>query len=172
MIAGVSPNSFYNPGMLNRMQQIQQEFQQLGKDLQTGNLAAAQTDFAALQQMDPQAAPTASTAGNPIAQAFGQLAQDLQAGNLSGAQQDFVNLQQDFQGLAGTGHRHHAGGASSHNPLVRGFNELLQMLSGNQPGAQQAYTSLQQGLGQFAKNGSLTATPPVSAGPGNLSVIA
>lgn len=155
MIAGVSPNSFYNPGMLNRMQKAKQEFEHLGKDLQTGNLAAAQTDFASLKQMDPQVAPAASTEGNPIAQAFGQLSQDLQSGNLSAAQQDFVALQQDFQNLAGTRQSQHASGAQSHNPLVRGFNELLQILQpGNQPGTQQI------------------GTPVVSGAPGNLSVIA
>src|ERR1700732_2207129 len=92
-----------------RFQQFQKEFQQLGKDLQSGNLVQAQADFVTLQQSSPLAAQstTASTAtasssatsgaagGSPIAQAFNQLSQDLKSGNLSAAQQDFSTIQQD-----------------------------------------------------------------------------
>jgi hypothetical protein len=67
-------------------QQSQQEFQQLGQDLKAGNLSAAQTDFATLQQLNGQTTGSTNT-NNPIAQAFQQLSQDLQSGNLSAAQQ-------------------------------------------------------------------------------------
>src|ERR1700680_3471331 len=89
-------------GHQNRFQQIQSEFQQLGRDLQSGNLAQAQSDFTTLSQNlpgfnqtsppPPTATPaaTASTGATPtntVAQAFTQLAHDLQSGNLSAAQQ-------------------------------------------------------------------------------------
>jgi hypothetical protein len=172
MIAGISPNGIYNPGMQRRIQQSLQDFQQLGQDLKSGNLPAAQNDFATLQQLDPLTAPASSTQGNPIAQAFGQLSQDLQSGNLPAAQQDFTTIQQDFQSRTGMAQHHHANG-NGRNPLVQGFDQLLQMLQlGNQPGAQQAYTSLGQSLQQFAQSGSLLATPAVSAAAGSLSVSA
>ena len=38
----------------SKKQQFEKEFQQLGTDLQSGNLSAAQSDFATLQQLGPQ----------------------------------------------------------------------------------------------------------------------
>jgi len=89
-------------------QQIQSEFQQLGQDLQTGNLAPAQQDYATLSQnfapaqsgtaaatTTAAAAPAANS--NPIAQAFAALSTDLQNGNITAAQQDFATIQQDSQ---------------------------------------------------------------------------
>ena len=93
--------------MSSQMQQIQQEFQQLGQDLQSGNLTAAQSDFTTLQNDLPQTSSTSSStsqSNNPIAQAFSQLSQDLQSGNLTAAQQDYSTIQQDFQNQASQTH--------------------------------------------------------------------
>jgi hypothetical protein len=55
-------------------QQIQSEFQQLGHDLQAGNLTQAQQDYATLSQNFPNAqsamtaATTSANSSNPIAQ--------------------------------------------------------------------------------------------------------
>ena len=52
----------------------QQEIQQLGQALQSGNLSAAQSDFATLQAAFSQpATTTAGSTSNPVAQAFNQL---------------------------------------------------------------------------------------------------
>jgi len=135
--------------MFSQLQQFQQEFQQLGKDLTAGNLTAAQSDFAALQKDMPQTTSSTSTAqsSNPIAQAFSQLAQDLKAGNLSAAQQDYANLQQDFQsqGPHRHHHHHHGSGGSEQSQFSQLFNQLGQDLqSGNLSGAQSDWSSLQQ----------------------------
>jgi hypothetical protein len=174
MIAGVSANGFYNPGMMNRMEQIQQDFGQLGQDLQAGNLSAAQTDFATLQQLDPQAGPASSTQGNPIAQAFSQLSQDLGASNLAAAQKDFAALQQDFASRTGMWQRHHHGDTGPQSSLGQEFSQLIAMLqSGNQSGAQQTYNTLQQDLQQFAANYGLTTAQGTPAGSsGGVSVSA
>src|SRR5271168_5288295 len=72
-----------------KFQQIQSEFQQLGQDLQTGNLTQAQQDYATLSQNFPNAqtgtttAPSSANSSNPIAQAFAALSRDLQNGNIS-----------------------------------------------------------------------------------------
>src|SRR5271156_5275704 len=89
-------------GGRGNFQQIQSEFQQLGQDLQTGNLTQAQEDYATLSQNFPNqqnAATTLSTAANsnPITQAFTALSQSLQSGDLAAAQQDYATLQQDLQ---------------------------------------------------------------------------
>src|ERR1700733_4569807 len=110
-VSGISSSNFYNYGTQstqNSFQKAQQEFQQLGQDLQAGNLSAAQSDFTTLQQLVAQAGSAAassasnssSQSGNPIAQAFSQLASDLKSGNLTAAQQDFAQIQKDFQNLA------------------------------------------------------------------------
>ena len=77
-------------------------FNQMEKDLQSGNLSAAQQDFKtiqqdfknqAAQQQSNQASGTGSNAGSQL---FAQLGQELQSGNLSSAQQTFSSLQQEF----------------------------------------------------------------------------
>jgi outer membrane protein assembly factor BamD (BamD/ComL family) len=116
-----------------KFEQIKTEFQQLGQDLQSGNLTQAQTDYAALAADFPgasqlSAAASTSTADSPagpttgagtVAQQFAQLGQDLKAGNLQAAQQDFTNIQRTTEQTAqqngtqqtgGHHHRHHQGG--------------------------------------------------------------
>jgi outer membrane protein assembly factor BamD (BamD/ComL family) len=93
---------------------------QLAQDLKSGNLTAAQSDFATVQQNLQQAGPQAGAAHghhhhhhqsdgdsgqssgqqNSISTLFGQLGQDLQSGNLSAAQQAYSSLQQAFQQFA------------------------------------------------------------------------
>jgi outer membrane protein assembly factor BamD (BamD/ComL family) len=95
-IAGILSSSLFNQNsqaIASSQQSFQKEFQQLGQALQSGNLSAAQADFATLQQSSPSASVTA--AGNSITQAFSQLGKDLQSGNLTAAQQDFSNIQQN-----------------------------------------------------------------------------
>ena len=164
-VSGISSSSLFDllesASAQNPKQQVQQEIQQLGKDLSAGNLSAAQADFATLQKNDPQASSaTSSTSNNPIAQAFQQLATDLQSGNLSGAQQDFSTIQQDIQSQGG-GHHHHShaqdSSATQQNPLAQLFSELGQALqSGNLSAAQQAYTTLQQDFQSTLSNSAPT----------------
>jgi outer membrane protein assembly factor BamD (BamD/ComL family) len=101
---------------------VAQAFTQLGLDLQSGNLQAAQQDYTNLQQNVQQNATqqvgghhhhhhhaessqssssSSSQQANPIAQAFDTLAQDLQAGNLSGSQSAFATLRNDLQQIGG-----------------------------------------------------------------------
>jgi soluble cytochrome b562 len=151
-VAGISSSSFFNltsPALQSKIQQSRQEFQELGQDLQSGNLSAAQADFATLQQLNPQAQSTTSAQGtSPIAQEFAQLSKDLQSGNLSAAQQDYNTLQQDVQTRAsGTHphHHHHGGGGGGSSAISQLLDQLGQSLqSGNLTAAQQAYSTLQQ----------------------------
>jgi hypothetical protein len=188
-IAGITSSDllYSAQNVQSQMQQMRQEFQQLGKDLQSGNMSAAQSDFATLTQLDPNltastssttatSAATSSTTSNPMAQAFAQLAQDLKSGNLSAAQQDFSTIQQAMQSAsAAHGHHHHhhsesSQESSSENPISQMFSQLGQDLqSGNLTAAQQDFASLQQQFQQVGEN-SLQVPPEVS--PNAVSVTA
>jgi len=164
-VSGISSSNLFDllesSSAQSQKQHLQQEFQQLGKDLSAGNLSAAQSDFATLQKDAPSgtAAPS-SQSGNPTAQAFQQLAQDLQSGNLSAAQQDFSTIQQDVQSQGGGHHHHsHSSSGAQQNPVAEAFSELGQALqAGNLSAAQQAYTALQQDFQSGSGNGSTSNT--------------
>jgi len=141
-ISGISSSNFFQSlyGQNTQRAQFAQQFQQLGQDLQSGNLSQAQSDFATLTANSPfaqqavqgaaspttsinnaAAATTPSPNASPIAQAFTQLSQDLQAGNLTAAQSDYATIQQDFQQQAAAvgnhphHHHHHASANSASN---------------------------------------------------------
>ncbi|MGH9591415.1 MAG: hypothetical protein ACRD25_13535 [Terracidiphilus sp.] len=172
-VAAISSSSQFdvsNQNVVSKREQIQREFQQLGQDLQSGDLTAAQTDFTTLQQLVPKLAsiptaasdtttgttatsstttettstPTSTVASNdPRVQAFAQLEQDIQSGNTSGAQQDYSNIQQIFQQRAHDNHRFHTGGF---NGAPGGVSTL--------PGG---VGQLFQRLGQALQSGDLTS---------------
>ncbi len=121
-ISGI-PNSIFSPSQSSSATNtIQQEFQQLGQSLQSGNLSSAQSEFATLQQAFSQAGSsstattasgstatgTASTAANSnsIVQPFNQLASDLKSGNLTAAQKDYSSIQRDFRAKGGPVRNH------------------------------------------------------------------
>jgi len=156
-------------------------FQQLANDLQAGNLAAAQSDFATLTK---SGSSTQLSGNNTISQAFNTLGQALKAGNLTAAQQDFTTLQQDLQQASGTSgahhhHHHHSGGSSAQqtDAISEAFGSLGQALqSGNLGAAQQAYAAIQSDLGQFASSagigGSATSSSPAQSTSSGFSVSA
>jgi CMP-N-acetylneuraminic acid synthetase len=171
-VSGVSSN-LYNSNVQDQFEQFQQNFQQLGKDLTSGSLSAAQSDFATLEQDMTQLNSTSTSQNNsPIAQAFQQLSKDLQSGNLSGAQQAYSNIQQDFQSQASRMRHHHKSGGSQDNQqsqFAQLFDQLGQDLqSGDLSSAQTAFNSLQQ----FLQSNNQPATSGTSAAStfGNLSI--
>lgn len=183
-VSGISISLFNTQTTQNNIQKAQQEFQQPGKDLQSGNLSAAQTDFATLQSLAaPSSSSTsASQSNSPIAQAFAQLGKDLQSGNLSAAQQDFTTIQQDFQNQASQsqtqathGHHHHHGGGNSSDSsaISQLFDQLGQALqSGNLSSAQQAYTSLTQQLQRSDQSTGVQPQSPLVPLTGSVSISA
>jgi len=171
-VSGVFSSSFSNTStesVQNTRQEIQQDFAQLGKDLESGNLSAAQADFATLEQLMPQNNSAAAAESNsPIAQAFNQLSEDLQSGNLTAAQQAYANIQQDFQNRTAPteGHRHHhqhhgGGGASSLSQLLSQLGQALG--SGNLSQAQQVFATLQQDFGQWGQSNGHSQPPQSSS---------
>ncbi len=175
-IAGILSSSLFNSNSqaISPQQQFQKEFQQLGQDLKSGNLSAAQSDFATLQQNSASSSPTTSASNSSaIAQAFSQLGKDLQSGNLSAAQQDFSNIQQDTQSQSTQAHGHHhhhrgggggGGSSSSQSTLAQEFAQLGQDLqAGNVSAAQQAYSAVQQSFAAFGANGASTSAATLSS---------
>lgn len=163
-LAGISSTNYFaqQQAVQSSQQQFLQEFQQLGQDLQSGNLSAAQSDFATLQQ---GTSTSSASSSNPIAQAFNQLGQDLQSGNTTAAQQDYTQLQKDLQNASqASGHHRHAhrdGDSSSNSSGSSEISQLFQQLgqdlqSNNLSGAQQAYNSILQDF-QSATTGSTTS---------------
>jgi len=173
-VAGISNSNLFDYATTlntqNRGQRLQ-EFQQLGQDLQSGNLLAAQTDFSSLQQLQPQGSSSQTTSTNSVVQDFTQLGQDLQSGNTTAAQQDYAKIKQDAQTQATQAHphHHHHHGGGGGNAITQTLDQLGQALqSGNLSSAQQAYNSLEQEFQQFAQNnGSLLTTATTSAGSSN-----
>lgn len=184
-VTGISSSGFSDYGAQSvQKNQVAQEFQQLGQDLQAGNLSAAQSDFATLQQLVSQAgsasssasSPTSSSSGqsgNPIAKAFSQLATDLKSGNLNAAQQDFAQIQKDFQNLAeqnqasgdngsGLPHHHHRGGSNSVNQLFEQLGQSLQ--SGDLTSAQSTFATLQQDLQQPSAGSTASSSESAASG--------
>ena len=191
-IAGIASSSIFqllgSQSSQSPSQNFKLEFQQLGQDLQSGNLAQAQSDFAALQPSSGQSTAASSTPTNasPIATAFQQLSQDLQSGNLTAAQQDYSTIQQDFQQQSASGasehahhHHHHSWGSqdssSTQNTLSQLFSQIGQALqSGNLSTAQSAYASLQQDLTQLsgaaASSSTSSSASASSSNPLSISV--
>ncbi len=169
-VSAILSSAFNQPQIGSSNNPYQQSISQLGKDLQSGNLSAAQSDFASLQAAFSQPStttgasttPAPQSTASPIAQAFNQLSSDLQSGNLSAAQKDFSTVQQDLQsrGRPLPFNSHYIGGGSnsgSQNSLVQDLNQIGQSLSStSQTGAQQAYASLQQELQDFSLGGGAT----------------
>lgn len=165
-----------NANRTSTLNQLRQQFQQLGQDLQSGNLSAAQSDFASLQQ---EASPTrvSSTPSNdPVTQALNQLQTQLQAGGLAGAPpKPVASVPIAQQGPEAPGTRSHGHGHHGHvpdpadpaPPVYDGLDELGQALqSSNLSAAQQAYNSVLQGLPLSLSNG-LLSTPDVLAQSGS-----
>jgi len=169
-VAGILSSAAFGIGaqlFQSRMQKVHSEFQQLGQDLQSGNLSAAQNDFATLQQLQGQSGTSSSTQGTgSITQDFNQLAADLKAGNLTAAQQDFTAVQMDLQTQPPTvqhHHHHHHGNNDGSGAISQLFSQLGQALqSGSLSNAQQAYATLQQDFSQYAQNNALPALSSIS----------
>ncbi len=153
-----------------KTQNFQSELQQLGQDLQTGNLSQAQTDYSALTQT----VSGSKQSNSALSQAFGSLGSALQSGNLSAAQQAYATVQQDVvQASQSHPMHHHHWGSSSQSATSSTDSTVSQLLSslgvalqgGNISAAQAAYSTLQsdlQTLGWNAATGSSSVAGSVN----------
>jgi hypothetical protein len=115
-----STNSSNQIGNTNPYAQVKQDFQNLGKALQSGNLSDAQQAFATLQQDIPGSSQSQGSQGsNSSNQEMQDLGSALQSGDLSGAQKAFAQMQKTGKGH---GHHHHQ---SSQQPDTSGTDANL-----------------------------------------------
>ena len=149
----------------SRGQKFQQSFQQLGQDLQSGNLAQAQNDLSSARSSLP---------ANPLySQGFNQIAQDLKLNNLTAAQADYATLKQNLVAS-------HAGLAQtlkttlSNNPGVQAQQLNQAWSEPHQSAAHRAYTALRGEMAAFSPFASTTdPTSSTSSGANSgLSVTA
>lgn len=168
LLSSAALESLFSRGAQNSANNFRQAFQQLGQDLQSGNIAQAETDLAALQPNAASSALSASSSGL-VSRAWSQVAQDLQSGNLSAAQSDFAGLEQNLQRRSPVAHHHfHSGGShSGMSQMQQLFSQLGQALqSGNLTAAQHTYTTLQTDLSgaMFAGRSATPGQPSPNAG--------
>jgi len=142
-------------------QQIRNDYKALQSDLQSGNLANAQTDFATLLKDAPQLnAQLQSGAAATQPNALSALSTSLQAGDLSGAQTAFASLGQMLSGtqsaLGSTGqmhHRHH----HHHHHENNSASSALGGIAGNATTNQQAIQTDFQALSSALQSGNITS---------------
>ena len=135
----------------SRFQQIQNEFQQLGEDLQSGNLTQAKKDFTTLLEDIPSAQQNNKT---PTAKAFGTLGQAPRSQSLSAGQQAIPTA--------------NSTGGSRNGSLAGDLGSLGQaLLSENLLSARTAFASLQKDFERFATGSSPSSQP---SGTLNVSV--
>jgi len=158
-VSAISTNSLIPSSNQNtpiNLQQFQKEFQQLGSDLQNGNLSTANQEFSSLQAIVP-ASTSASQSQSPVVQTFNQLGQDIRSGSLPAAQQDYGTLKTNLQKIA-LNHSHHR----VHDPMEtsQGDFQLGQTLqASNASTAQSAYSSLLQEIQQYGPGSLASLTP-------------
>jgi len=146
------------------VQLIQQELQQVGQDLQAGNMSAAESDFVSLESSVSKVGGAGSQISGTIHQEFSQLAADLQSGHLSTSDVAYAKIGQSLQAKAAPTHQGTKAQASphTHHAGVAGSSELTQLThtlgaalkSGTLSTAQQTYDTLQSDLAQMSSDSS------------------
>lgn len=153
-------------GTQNSFEKFKQNFQQLGQDLQSGNVSKAQADLAALQPATALNQPS-SVSPSLVSQSFNQIARDLQSGNLTAAQSDYTSLEQNLEQASDRTHHHHLHVASPNASMTQAQQALSQLgqalQAGNLNAAGQAYAALQTDLVGFAAVPGSSGSPGVSS---------
>jgi hypothetical protein len=133
--------------VLNQVQQFQQDFQQFGRDLQSGRISAAKSDVVTLQKEVPQfSCPQTVECDGQLSQASNQLALGANQGSETTGQNEDSTSPQGYsdQGSAGLGIGR-ASGAGQATPVSLWPAEAAPLLpAGIISHAQQAYAPLQQ----------------------------
>ena len=177
-VSGINNSQVSAQNYQDRIQEMKTEFQQLGTDLQAGNLSQARQDFNTLSQN------ISGSQQSTVNQDFSALGQALKSGNISDAQNAYSTLLQDLQQASSQVHHHHhhhargSQGANSSdgqqsNPIAQAFDALGKALeSGDLSGAQQAFLTIQQDLQQYGLNVSaVSSSSAATQTPGsNLNV--
>jgi len=104
-VSAISSTSSYQ--QTSPQAQFRQDFSQLAKSIQSGDLSGAQQAFASLTQLQGNGQGPGSNPNSPIGQALSQIGQALRNGDISGAQQALQSLAQQAPGAHHGHHGHH-----------------------------------------------------------------
>jgi hypothetical protein len=131
--AAISSSSLFEQ-LQSYFQSRQSDLQQLGQDLQNGDLTDAQQEYSALQTLG-QSGPFANgdvfqSSGRE--QDFNAIGEALQSGNVSDAQQAFAQLEGNFQSGGATASGANSGSSASQS----GGPEIVINLGNLTPGEQ------------------------------------
>jgi hypothetical protein len=96
-VAGVPSSAFYSA---SNPSQMQQAWQDLGKNLDSGNLSAARDNFDALQKMSSLFANSSSSSSSQLSRDIAALGSALDANNLSDAKSAYSTVEKDLGGKA------------------------------------------------------------------------
>ncbi len=132
---------------------LRQQMNSLFKDIKSGNLTAAKSDYSALSQLLGSSGGANAASGassNPFSALLGQVGASLSSGDISGAQDALSDFQSQgpsqtiAQGMAADAvagqHKHHGVGKQ------QGMASLISSIQkGDLGGAQDAYASLTSG---------------------------
>ncbi|HTW57185.1 MAG TPA: hypothetical protein VMD99_03530 [Terriglobales bacterium] len=155
------PNSY-----TSYLQQRQSELQQLGQDLQAGDLTDAQTEFNTIQS----AAQNGPFGGDAFSLSnrqadFTALGQELQAGNLAGAQQAFSQLRNTFRQPAQSSNTSNTNAPSS---TTGGGAEIVLNLA-NAPAGEQITINLSSGT-NGNEQVAISASNPQNSNPEQITL--
>lgn len=108
-----SASSAYATQFQSQFRQRTTDFNAVGKALQTGDLAGAQTAFVSLQK-DLSSSAAGKNPESQTSKDLDALKNALQSGDISGAQKAFATMKQDMQKAhkSSHGHHHQAGNAA------------------------------------------------------------
>jgi hypothetical protein len=156
--------------VLNQVQQFQQDFQQFGQDLKSGNLSAAQSDIATLHKEVPQYnCPQTLQCDSQLAQASNQLALGPGQGNSAAApkQRDDSTNPPGYGGQISRWNSQYSASGGSQPRQVSPWSapSAGQLPAGNTSHAQSEYISLAQIFQDAGRSPSASAS-----NPGHLSI--
>jgi hypothetical protein len=166
-VSGISSSTLanYQSANVQNQQEWQQAFQQLGQELQTGDLSplqtsaqtvtqtAAQTELNALQSASPNSTPPAAPVGTPASPILFNTPQGTPAHGIHAHPPHHLRID--------AGNDSESDGEDS--------NQLGQSPSASPASAQQAYSSWQQDLQQVALNSDLLTAQGAAWQPVSLS---
>lgn len=122
-----------------KAQTKQSALDQLGTDLQSGNLSAAQSDFAALTGDASSTTSTATTSNDPVVQDLVTLSKDLKSGDTAAAEKDYTALKSDLKKAQSS--TIDDASTSSNTTEAEQLLKLLQSLATSSSAAATAYTT-------------------------------
>jgi hypothetical protein len=138
-MSSLSVNSLTNPYQAyaqNASNQQQSTFQTLSNALSSGNLSAAQTAFASIQQSNQnQSGQQSNQSNSSVNNDIQSLANALNSGNVGSAQQAFAQLQKDMQTQQVSGHHHHHHGGGSDNTQSQAVQSFVASLASSSGGS-------------------------------------